>query len=59
MNPKSRLHVPSPPARPGQAPDFSYVQLSPAGALARPEPNARLVELSALATRGGSLGPAP
>jgi 2-oxoisovalerate dehydrogenase E1 component alpha subunit len=50
MNPKSRLHVPSPPARPGQAPDFSYVRLSPAGALSRPEPNARLLELGALAT---------
>ena len=50
MNPKSRLHVPSPPARPGQAPDFSYVQLTPAGALARPEPNARLLELGNLAT---------
>jgi 2-oxoisovalerate dehydrogenase E1 component alpha subunit len=50
MNPKSRLHVPSPPARPGQAPDFSYVRLSPAGALGRPEPNARLLELGALAT---------
>jgi 2-oxoisovalerate dehydrogenase E1 component alpha subunit len=50
MNPKSRLHVPSPPARPGQPPDFSYVQLTPAGALARPEPNARLMELGTLAT---------
>jgi 2-oxoisovalerate dehydrogenase E1 component alpha subunit len=50
MNPKSRLHVPSPPARPGQAPDFSYVQLTPAGELARPEPNARLSEVGALAT---------
>jgi len=31
------LHVPSPPARPGQEPDFSYVQISPAGAAPRPE----------------------
>ena len=38
MNPKSRLHVPQPPARPGQPPDFSYLQLSPAGAVARPDP---------------------
>ena len=35
----SRLHVPAPPARPGQPPDFSYLQLSPAGALPRPASN--------------------
>ena len=28
-----RLHVPAVPARPGEAPDFSYVRLSPAGAI--------------------------
>jgi 2-oxoisovalerate dehydrogenase E1 component alpha subunit len=32
----SRLHVPSVPARPGDEPDFSYVRLSPAGAVPRP-----------------------
>ena len=37
MTPRSRLHVPEPPARPGQEPDFSYVQISPAGAVSRPE----------------------
>src|SRR5215467_4562639 len=37
MAPRSRLHVPSPPARPGQEPDFSYLQLSPAGAVSRPD----------------------
>ena len=37
MSPRSRLHVPSPPARPGQEPDFSYVQISPAGAVGRPD----------------------
>jgi 2-oxoisovalerate dehydrogenase E1 component alpha subunit len=37
MTPRSRLHVPSPPARPGQEPDFSYVQISPAGAVNRPD----------------------
>ena len=37
MTPRSRLHVPSPPARPGQEPDFSYLQLSPAGAVYRPD----------------------
>ena len=28
-----RLHVPEPSARPGQTTDFSYLKLSPAGAL--------------------------
>ena len=37
MTPKSRLHVPQPSARPGDAPDFSYLSLSEAGAVARPD----------------------
>jgi 2-oxoisovalerate dehydrogenase E1 component alpha subunit len=37
MTPKSRLHIPRPPARPGDAPDFSYLALSQAGAVARPD----------------------
>jgi len=37
MSPKSRLHIPQPSARPGEAPDFSYLSLSPAGAVARPD----------------------
>lgn len=36
MQPK--LHVPAVPARPGEAPDFSYVQLAPAGSVPRPDP---------------------
>ena len=36
MTPKSRLHIPHPSARPGDAPDFSYLLLSEAGAVARP-----------------------
>lgn len=32
------LHVPHPPARPGEQPDFSYLKLSPAGAVERPDP---------------------
>ena len=36
MNDVSRLHVPAVPARPGERPDFSYVALSPAGAVERP-----------------------
>jgi 2-oxoisovalerate dehydrogenase E1 component alpha subunit len=47
---RSRLHVPQPPARPGEAPDFSYLQLSPAGAIARPDPNAPCAQLGECAT---------
>ncbi len=36
MNGKSRLHVPHPPARPGDEPDFSYLNLAPAGSVDRP-----------------------
>ena len=36
-----RLHVPQPPTRPGDKPDFSYVELSPAGAINKPDVNAR------------------
>jgi 2-oxoisovalerate dehydrogenase E1 component alpha subunit len=34
---KPRLHVPKTPARPGEAPDFSYLRLSPAGETKRPD----------------------
>ncbi len=50
MPAKPRLHVPAPPSRPGQAPDFSYLQLSPAGELARPETQASWRELGHLST---------
>ena len=30
---KSRLQIPRPTARPGDEPDFSYLELSPAGAV--------------------------
>ena len=46
----SHLHVPRPPARPGDAPDFSYVALSPAGAVSRPDPNAPLAHTTHLST---------
>jgi 2-oxoisovalerate dehydrogenase E1 component alpha subunit len=36
-----RLHVPQPPTRPGDKPDFSYVELSPRGAIHKPEVSAR------------------
>ena len=47
---KPRLHVPASPSRPGEAPDFGYLQLSPAGELARPETQASWRELGYLAT---------
>jgi len=34
-----RLHVPEPTGRPGRETDFSYLHLSPAGAVRRPEPD--------------------
>ena len=49
MPTRSRLHVPEPPARPGQPPDFSYLQLSPAGALSRPGSGASWREVANLA----------
>src|SRR6204780_3867051 len=49
MNKHSRLHLPSPPARPGEKPDFSYVHLCPAGAVARPEVSAKVRDLGPLA----------
>ena len=52
MNKKSRLHLPSPPARPGQKPDFSYVQLSPAGAVAAPRSQRRARATSRTSRRG-------
>src|SRR6202035_4951295 len=50
MKNRSRLHVPKAPARPGEAPDFSYVQLSPAGAISLPDINARARDIAFLST---------
>lgn len=50
MNTRSRLHVPHPPARPGERPDFSYLRISPAGAVARPDVNVPAHEVQHLAT---------
>lgn len=47
---RSRLHVPRPPARPGETPDFSYLSISPAGAVERPDANAPLAQTQSLAT---------
>jgi 2-oxoisovalerate dehydrogenase E1 component alpha subunit len=48
MSKQSRLHLPRVPARPGERPDFSYVQVSPAGAVQRPEINARARDMMSL-----------
>jgi 2-oxoisovalerate dehydrogenase E1 component alpha subunit len=48
MPTKSRLHIPKPHSRPGEEPDFSYLETSPAGAVARPDVNARVRDISHL-----------
>jgi len=50
MSSASRLHVPHPPARPGERADFSYLKLSPAGAVARPDARASIEEVASLST---------
>ncbi len=47
---QSRLHVPHPPARPGETPDFSYLKISPAGSVARPDTRAAALQIEALGT---------
>ena len=42
-----QLHVPEPPARPGQAPDFSWVKAPAAGSVARPDIGAEPHEMRA------------
>jgi 2-oxoisovalerate dehydrogenase E1 component alpha subunit len=49
MTRQSRLHIPHPPARPGGEPDFSYLELDPAGATRRPEVLARVRDMEDLA----------
>jgi 2-oxoisovalerate dehydrogenase E1 component alpha subunit len=45
------LHIPRPTARPGDTPDFSYLQLSPAGAVDRPDVRARAGDIEDLALK--------
>src|SRR5688500_1065391 len=45
----SRLHIPQHHSRPGEEPDFSYLETSPAGAVARPDVNARVRDIGHLA----------
>jgi 2-oxoisovalerate dehydrogenase E1 component alpha subunit len=49
MTNKPSLRVAHPPARPGDKPDFSYVALSPAGAVARPDIGVRARDIEPLA----------
>ena len=48
MSNKSRLHIPHPSARPGEEPDFSYLKLSPAGSVDRPQIDARARQIEYL-----------
>ena len=45
---KSRLHIPRPTARPGDEPDFSYLNLSPAGSIDKPPVDARTRDMEDL-----------
>ena len=45
---RSRLHTPKAHSRPGEEPDFSYLETSPAGAVARPDVNARVRDIGNL-----------
>ena len=48
MAKKSRLHIPRPSARPGDKPDFSYLNLSPAGSTDKPTIEARTRDIEFL-----------
>ncbi len=45
---KSRLQIPRPTARPGEEPDFSYLDLSPAGSVDKPPADARTRDIQHL-----------
>ena len=47
---KSRLHIPKPTARPGDKPDFSYLDLSPAGEVDKPPVASRTHEIEYLSS---------
>ena len=48
MAKKSRLHIPHPSARPGDQPDFSYLNLTPAGSVDKPPVGARTRDIEHL-----------
>jgi 2-oxoisovalerate dehydrogenase E1 component alpha subunit len=45
---KSRLQIPRPTARPGEEPDFSYLDLSPAGSVDKPSTDSRTRDIQHL-----------
>ncbi len=49
MSTKPKLHVPEPATRPGDKPDFSYINVSKAGAQPRPDALAKVKETAFLA----------
>ena len=51
MSNSSRLHVPRPTARPGEEPDFRYLNLSPAGSVERPAIDAKASEVEYLSSQ--------
>jgi len=50
MSKQSRLHIPRPTARPGEEPDFSFLDLSPAGAVDKPSVGARTRDIENLSS---------
>ncbi len=50
MSKKSRLQIPRPTARPGEEPDFSYLDLSPAGSVDKPAIDSRTRDIEHLAS---------
>jgi 2-oxoisovalerate dehydrogenase E1 component alpha subunit len=50
MATKSRLHIPSASARPGDEPDFAYLNLSPAGSVDKPAVDSRTRDIEHLSS---------
>lgn len=50
MSGKSTLHIPHTSARPGEKPDFSYLNLTPAGETAKPAFDSRMTDIEYLAS---------
>jgi 2-oxoisovalerate dehydrogenase E1 component alpha subunit len=50
MTKNPKLHIPQPTARPGEPPDFSYIELSDAGAVDRPPIDAAVSDIENLAS---------
>ena len=50
MTTKSRLQIPRPSARPGDKPDFSYLDLSPAGSVDKPSIGSRTRDIEYLSS---------